>query len=158
MPEYRHAFRIDPVVAPTWDVVDLISRHSEMMRAQTPSESCHVMGADDLFAAGAHVFGLWDGDTLLGMGALKPLGHGNSELKSMHTKAEARGRGVGAALVQRILAHGTDLGMNRISLETGSEEPFAPARRLYERYGFTYCPPFADYVEDPLSVFMTRTL
>lgn len=76
----------------------------------------------------------------------------------MHTRAEARGRGVGAALVQKILSEASAADMSRVSLETGSEGPFIPARRLYERYGFDYCPPFGDYVEDPLSVFMTRTL
>ncbi|WP_439124254.1 GNAT family N-acetyltransferase [Marivita sp.] len=156
--ELSRGFRIDPIVAPTWDVAELVNRHFDMMRAQTPSESCHVMSADDLFAAGAHVFALRDDDTMLGIGALKPLSADHGELKSMHTKAEARGRGVGSALVQHILTKGTDLGLLRISLETGSEDPFAPARRLYERHGFTYCAPFGDYVDDPLSVFMTRTL
>lgn len=159
MPVFSNtALRIDPVVALTWDVAELLTRHFEMMQAQTPSESCHVMSADDLFAAGAKVFAARDDSTTLGIAAIKPLDSTHGELKSMHTRAEARSRGVGAALVQRILSEATDLGMTRISLETGSETPFAPARRLYERYGFDYCPPFGNYVEDPLSVFMTRTL
>ena len=150
--------RIDPVVALTWDVAELLNRHLEMMRGQSPSESCHVMSADDLFAAGARIFALRDDAMTLGIAALKLLDDSHGELKSMHTRSEARGRGVGAALVQRILTEARDLGLSRISLETGSEAPFAPARRLYERQGFSYCPPFADYSEDPLSVFMTRTL
>lgn len=149
-------FRIDPVVAPTWDVAELVTRHFEMMQAQTPSESCHVMSADDLFATGAKVFALREDEVILGIAAFKPLEAGHCELKSMHTRAEARGKGVGAALVQHILAEAAGLGISRVSLETGSEEPFAPARRLYERHGFSYCAPFADYVDDPLSVFMTR--
>ncbi|PRY74263.1 GNAT family N-acetyltransferase [Marivita geojedonensis] len=152
------SFRIDPVVALTWDVADLVNRHLDMMRGQTPSESCHVMTADDLFAAGAHVFALRNGTDTLGIAALKPLDATHGELKSMHTKAEARGLGVAAALLQHILETARALGMTRVSLETGSEEPFAPARRLYERHGFGYCPPFAGYAPDPLSVFMTRTL
>ncbi|WP_296940540.1 GNAT family N-acetyltransferase [uncultured Marivita sp.] len=137
---------------------DLINRHFDMMRGQTPSESCHVMTADDLFNAGAHVFVLRSKGNTLGLAALKPLDAQHGELKSMHTKAEARGLGVGAALMRHILSVGDELRFTRISLETGSEAPFAPARRLYERHGFNYCPPFASYVEDPLSVFMTRTL
>ena len=150
--------RIDPVVALTWDVAELLNRHLDMMRGQTPSESCHVMSADDLFAAGARIFALRDDGMTLGIAALKPLDDSHGELKSMHTRSEARGRGVGGALVQRILTEARDLGLARVSLETGSEAPFAPARRLYERHGFSYCPPFAGYAEDPLSVFMTRTL
>lgn len=158
MDALKLSFRIDPVVAPTWDVVDLITRHADMMQAQTPSESCHVMSADELFAAGAQVFALRDGDEMLGIAALKPLAATHGELKSMHTRVEARGRGVGSALVKRIILAASHLGLTRISLETGSEAPFAAARRLYEREGFRYCAPFADYVDDPLSVFMTRTV
>lgn len=152
------AYRIDPVASLTRDVAELVNRHFDMMRAQTPMESCHVMSADDLFAAGAKVFALRDDSMTLGIAALKPLDETHGELKSMHTRAEARGKGVGAALVERILTEAQALGISRISLETGSEAPFAPARRLYERHGFSYCPPFADYTADPLSVFMTRTL
>lgn len=152
------ALRIEPVVALTWEVAELLNRHFEMMQAQTPSESCHVMGADELFAAGAKVFAARDGTSTLGIAAIKPLNATHGELKSMHTRAEARGRGVGAALVQKILSEASAADMSRVSLETGSEDPFIPARRLYERNGFDYCPPFGDYVEDPLSVFMTRTL
>lgn len=152
------SFRIDPVVALTSDVAELVTRHIELMSAQTPSESCHVMSADDLFAAGAQVFAARDDTMTLGIAALKPLDAEHGELKSMHTRAEARGRGVGAALVRQILDAAGELGLTRVSLETGSEAPFASARRLYERHGFTYCPPFAGYNPDPLSVFMTRTL
>ena len=151
-------FRIDPVVALTWDVADLLNRHFELMRMQSPQESCHVMTADDLFAAGASVFALRKESDMLGIAALKPLDETHGELKSMHTKSEARGMGVGAALVQHVLQEARNRSMTRISLETGSADAFAPARRLYERQGFTYCPPFAEYSEDPLSVFMTRTV
>ncbi|MFA8386986.1 MAG: GNAT family N-acetyltransferase [Pelagibaca sp.] len=150
--------RIDLVVAPTWDVTELVARHFEMMQAQTPSESCHVMSADDLFAAGVNLYALREHDVILGIAAFKLLETGHCELKSMHTRAEARGKGVGSALVQHILAEAAGLGISRVSLETGSEEPFAPARRLYQRHGFSYCTPFSDYVDDPLSVFMTRQI
>ena len=76
----------------------------------------------------------------------------------MRTRAAARGRGVGAAILATILAEASARGYRRLSLETGSEEHFAPARRLYARHGFAECPPFGDYVEDPNSVFMTREL
>jgi putative acetyltransferase len=151
-------FRIDPVVALTWDVAELVNRHFDMMRMQSPQESCHVMTAEDLFAARSIVFALRKDSDMLGIAALKPLDDMHGELKSMHTKAEARGMGVGAALVQHILQQARGLSMDRISLETGSAEAFAPARRLYERQGFSYCAPFAGYSEDSLSVFMTRTV
>jgi putative acetyltransferase len=153
------AFLIEHVTEPMPEVVALIERHFALMRSQSPAESCHVMAPDALFSAGAFIFALRnpEGD-VLGMGALKPLDADHAELKSMHTKSEARGLGVGAALVTHLLDKARAMGLTRVSLETGSEGVFAPARRLYERFGFTYCPPFGDYVEDPLSVFMTRTL
>ena len=81
--------------------------------------------------------------------------HHIGEIKSMHTAEASRGRGVAAALVETILAEARRRGYRRLSLETGSMEEFAPARKLYARYGFSDCPPFADYVLDPNSVFMT---
>jgi putative acetyltransferase len=152
------AFRVTRVTEPTQEVVDLIARHFEAMRSQTPEESCHVLGVEDLFASGAQVFAVQDVEGIWGMGAIKPIDATHAELKSMHTKAEARGRGVGTALIEHLLSQARDLGVQRVSLETGSESHFAPARRLYERHGFTYCRPFGDYIEDPLSVFMTRSL
>lgn len=151
-------FEITAVPKPVPAIVDLIERHFALMRSQSPEESCHVMGADDLFASGAHVFALQDADGIWGMGAIKPLDATHGELKSMHTKSEARGRGIGTALLSRLLEKARELGLQKVSLETGSADHFAPARRLYKRHGFTYCAPFGEYVEDPLSVFMTRTL
>ena len=151
-------FEIKHVAQPEPAIVDLIERHFASMRSQSPEESCHVMGADDLFASGAQVFAVEDADGIWGMGAIRPLDGAHGELKSMHTKSEARGRGIATALLAHLLQFAQDLGLQKVSLETGSEDHFAPARRLYERNGFTYCAPFGDYVEDPLSVFMTRTL
>ena len=151
-------FTIAPVAAPEPDIVDLINRHFGTMRSQSPEESCHVLEADELFASGATIFALRDGKKTMGMGAIKPLDATHGELKSMHTIAEARGQGIGNALVLRLLEEARDMGLTRVSLETGSDAFFAPARRLYERHGFSYCPPFGDYVEDPLSVFMSRVL
>jgi putative acetyltransferase len=153
------AFVIEHVTEPTPEVVALIERHFAVMRSQSPEESCHVMAPDALFAAGAFVFALRDAEgTVVGMGALKLLDAGHGELKSMHTKSENRNLGVGAALVTHLLDKARAMGLTRVSLETGSDPAFAPARRLYQRNGFTFCTPFGDYVEDPLSVFMTRTV
>ncbi len=99
-----------------------------------------------------------DGQTLLGVGALTLIGPQHGELKSMHTAAEARGRGVARAILQALMDHARDHGVTRLSLETGTADLFAPARALYAAHGFATCPPFGNYTVDPLSVFMTRTL
>jgi putative acetyltransferase len=95
---------------------------------------------------------------LLGMGALADLGTGHGEIKSMHTASAARGRGVAAAMLTRLIEIARDSGYTRISLETGSQDFFAPAHRLYERHGLTECGPFDTYVTDPHSRFYTLNL
>jgi putative acetyltransferase len=49
-------------------------------------------------------------------------------------------------------------GYRRLSLETGSQEGFLPAQTLYRSFGFTQVGPFADYKDDPNSVFMALEL
>src|SRR5262249_36325649 len=100
----------------------------------------------------------WDGDDLLGCGALKRLDAGHGEIKSMRTAEAHRRRGVAAAMLEHLLEEAARREYRRLSLETGSMEGFEPARRLYPRYGFDYCGPFADYRDDPNSVFMSKTL
>jgi putative acetyltransferase len=103
-------------------------------------------------------FVAWSGEHPLAMGDYKPLGDGEGEIKSMFASPEARGTGVAAAILERILDHARAAGLTRLSLETGSRDASAAARRLYARHGFRPCPPFGDYAPDPMSVFMTRTL
>nr|WP_284438335.1 GNAT family N-acetyltransferase [Thalassococcus arenae] len=113
----------------------------------------------ELRASGARVFALRDETgSVQAVGALKPLSGDAVELKSMHTLSEARGRGFGRTILDRLLGEARSMGARRVFLETGSAPPFAAARALYERAGFALVPPFGDYVEDPLSVFMARDL
>lgn len=128
------------------------------MRATSPEESCHVMRPEALEEAGAYLcVAERDGD-ILGIGALAAIDAGAGELKSMHTAQEARGQGVARAILQALIDHARAEGLSSLSLETGSQEAFAAARALYAAHGFAFCPPFGAYVEDPLSVFMTRAL
>jgi putative acetyltransferase len=129
------------------------------MQAQSPAESCHVMTAADLRAAGARVVAGRDASgEVVAIGAIKPLGDGMAELKSMHCAAALRGQGLGRALLRHLMAEARAAGLTSIWLETGSQAPFAAARALYQSEGFTDCGPFGDYRPDPLSVFMTRAL
>lgn len=139
------------------DVQALLLRHFELMRASSPEESCHVMEPGTLLERDVTLFAAREGGMLVGVGALAIIEPGHGELKSMHTAAEARGRGVARALLEALLGHAHAIGLTRVSLETGSADIFAPARALYAAHGFKDCPPFGTYVVDPLSVFMTRT-
>ena len=99
-----------------------------------------------------------DGADLVGCGAIKRLDAEHAEVKSMRTRSVRKRSGVASLLLGHIIDEAKRMGFKRLSLETGADEFFLPARKLYEKFGFDYCPPFADYKPDPLSVFMTRTL
>jgi putative acetyltransferase len=100
----------------------------------------------------------WVGGQLVAMGALKALGDGAGEIKSMRVADAFLGRGLGRAMLEHILAEARRAGMTSLWLETGSTPDFDPALRLYERAGFKFCGPFADYKPDPFSRFMTRAV
>lgn len=139
-------------------IVDLLWFHLENARAQTAPGSAHALDIAELQSPDVSFWAAWDGDSLVGFGALKQLSSAHGEVKSMHTAQSARRRGVGSAILRHIIAFARERGLSRLSLETGSWDYFRPAVVLYERHGFVECPPFADYRPDPNSVFMTLDL
>ena len=139
-------------------VVALLHTHVDRARAETAPGSAHALDLSGLKAREVTFWSAWENDTVVGVGALKRLSAEHGEIKSMHTAEAARGRGVGSALLRRIMATARARGMTRLSLETGSWPYFLPARALYARHGFVECPPFGEYREDPNSVFMTVSL
>jgi putative acetyltransferase len=139
-------------------VVDLLQTHVTSARAQTAPGSAHALDLAGLKSSDISVWTIWEGETLAGVGALKRLSDDHGEVKSMHTAQAMRGRGAGSALLRHIIAAAKAGGISRLSLETGSWEYFDPARLLYRKHRFVECPPFADYVLDPNSVFMSLEL
>ncbi|QEO09397.1 GNAT family N-acetyltransferase [Protaetiibacter larvae] len=139
-------------------VLRLLEDHLADMFAESPPESVHALDVSGLQHPSVTFWVLSDGDEVLGCVALKQLDPTHGELKTMRTDAAARGRGFGRLLLEHVLAEATARGYRRISLETGTQEFFRPARTLYARAGFVETGPFADYRLDPFSVFMTREL
>ena len=139
-------------------VVDLLHIHLTSARAETAPRSAHAVYLTGLQSPDIGFWTIWDDETLLGIGALKRLSADHGEIKSMHTAQAARRRGVGRAMLRHIIAIARASGISRLSLETGASEYFRPARALYRSHGFVDCPPFADYVLDPNSVFMSLDL
>jgi putative acetyltransferase len=139
-------------------ITDLLSEHLRDMARHSPPESIHALDLDGLRRPEISFWTAWDGDALLGCGALKELDPAHGEIKSMRTAQAHRRKGVAAAMLTHLLGEATRRSYRQLSLETGSMQAFEPARRLYASFGFTYCGPFADYIEDPNSVFMTRAL
>jgi putative acetyltransferase len=136
----------------------LLEEHLRDMRAWSPPESVHALDLEKLRQPAISFWTLWEGEALLGCGALKDLGHQECEIKSMRTAAAHRGKGVGAEMLQHILSEARKRGMRRIYLETGTQSQFAPARALYASQGFAVCKPFADYAPDIYSSFMSLAL
>jgi len=140
------------------DVFALLEEHLRSMHELSPPESVHALDVSRLKSPDIAFWTVRDGNTLLGCGALKELDPEHGEVKSMRTPAALRRRGAGRAVLSHILQEARARGYRRLSLETGSMDAFAPAQKLYESFGFTYCGPFADYKPDPNSVFMTLEL
>lgn len=140
------------------EVTALIREHLQHMLDLSPPESVHALNLDGLKQPGVTFWSVWEQGELMGCGALKELDSEHGEVKSMRTASAHRRKGVAAAMLAHIIEEAKRRGYRRLSLETGSMEAFEPARKLYERYGFEYCEPFADYEEDVNSVFMTKEL
>jgi putative acetyltransferase len=128
------------------------------MRSVSPPGSVHALDLAGLRKPEISFWTLWDTDRLVGCCALKQLDQTHGELKSMRVSRIERGRGIGALLVEHLLAEARRRGYSRLSLETGAMDFFTPAHRLYARFGFTPCGPFAGYRDDPNSKFMTLVL
>jgi putative acetyltransferase len=140
-------------------IAQFLDEHVQEMRSITPSpESKHALDLDDLRKPEITFWSVMDGSTLVGCGAIKRLDASHAEVKSMRTAPARRRDGTASMLLEHIITEAKRMGFTRISLETGSYEFFLPARKLYEKFGFEYCEPFADYRADPNSVFMTRHL
>lgn len=140
------------------EIAAFLSEHVAEMLSVTPPESKHALDLDGLRRPDVTFWTVWDGAELVGCGAIKALEPGHAELKSMRTAPARQGGGIASVLLGHILDEAARRGFRRLSLETGSGEFYLRARRLYEKFGFTYCAPFADYRPDPLSVFMTRSV
>ena len=140
------------------EVAALLELHLGEMHQWSPACKVHAMPLDRLRQPDVTFYSAWDGETLAAVGALKHLGDGRGELKSMRAAPAYRGKGAGKAILEHLLAEARRRGYSWVGLETGVPEPFVPARTLYASYGFTECAAFADYVLDEWSVCMSRTL
>lgn len=148
--------RVDDLRGP--EIKALLEAHLELMRAITPPESVHALDLEGLRAPDVTFWTMWIEDELLCCGALKELSPTHGEIKSMHTAARARGRGLARKMVDHILNEARSRSYTRLSLETGSFDAFIPARALYADFGFKMTEPFGDYELDPNSAYMTLEL
>lgn len=148
--------KIDDLSGP--EIKALLNEHLRHMHEITPPESIHALDTDSLKQPGITFWCAWEGAELMGCGALKKLDEEHAEIKSMRTASAHLRKGVARHMLCFILDQAKARGFKQISLETGAMKEFEPARSLYLSFGFNFCQPFAEYTEDPNSVFMTRFL
>src|SRR5689334_24325170 len=151
---------VDDLSSP--EIAAFLNGHVEQMRSITPTEFAFALNLDELRKPDVTFWTVWDGGTLVGCAALKRLdaGHeaGHAELKSMRTATDRLRSGIASRLLEHIIAEARRMGVTRISLETGTDDFFGPARRLYAKFGFAPCPPFGDYQPSEHNTFMTLTV
>jgi putative acetyltransferase len=147
---------LDDLTGP--EIAELLTEHLRCLSEVSPPESRHALDLDGLRQPDVTFWSAWLGSEIAGCGALKELDPAHGEIKSMRTAHAHLRKGIAAALLAHMIAEARRRKYRRVSLETGSAPYFAPAHALYSRFGFKDCPPFAGYVEDPNSRFMTREL
>jgi putative acetyltransferase len=137
---------------------ELLSEHLANMYELSPPEQVFALDLSKLKSPDITFWTVWDNDLLLGCGALKELTPTHGEIKSMRTPAKLRGRGAGRLVLNRIIETAIERKYSLLSLETGTHPAFLPAQRLYKSAGFQESSPFADYKENPHSLFMALVL
>jgi len=142
----------DPASA---DARALIEAHWAFTQAVTPAGHVHALSVEGLSDPSVSFSSARDPEGVIAIGALKELDRRHGEIRSMHTAVRARRRGVGRSMLDHLLCVAGERGYLRVSLETGTNDAFGPARALYRSRGFVECPPFADYSDNPFSMCMT---
>ena len=148
--------KIDDLCGP--EIVELLGEHLQCMAAVSPPESRHALNLEGLRKPNITFWSAWQNSELVGCGALKELDPAHGEIKSMRTATRHLRKGVGSFMLRHIIAEAKSRNYRRLSLETGAMPYFAPAHALYRKHGFNRCAPFAEYREDPNSLYMTIEL
>jgi len=142
----------------TDELAQILQAHWLFCTSSTPIEHVYALDASKLFLPDITVFGARIDGEIIGVGAIRKLDPHHAELKSMHTLAKYRGSGVGKAMVAHIEDFAKRSGIERISLETGTNEAFKPARELYKSLEYNSCDAFGDYVLSEDNMCMTKLI
>ena len=140
------------------EVNDLLIKHFIELRSVSPAGSTHVLDIDGLKDPSIKFWSLWENNKLIGCGALKFLGKDHGEFKSIRVADEFRKKGIGERIINHLIEEAKKLEISKLSIETGAGEFFAPARKLFNKFGFKKSEPFAHYKVDPNSCYFTLDL
>ena len=139
-------------------VNELLRIHFIELRSVSPTSSTHVLDIPGLKDSTIRFWSLWDGENLVGCGALKILEKKHGEFKSIRVADKFRKNGMGEKIISHLIDQAKQIGIKKLSTETGSGEFFAPARKLFNKFGFKKSEPFAHYKVDPNSCYFTLDL
>ena len=140
------------------EVNELLTKHFIELRSVSPEGSTHVLDIPGLKDPSITFWSLWDGEELIGCGALKLLEKEHGEFKSIRVADKYRKSGMGEKIISHLIDQAKQIGIKKLSTETGAGNFFAPARKLFNNSGFKPCPPFAHYKEDINSLYFTKHL
>jgi len=137
------------------DVNALLKKHFVELRSVSPAGSTHVLDISGLKDNTIKFWSLWENNEIIGCGALKFLEKGHGEFKSIRVADNFRKKGIGEKIINHLILEAKKLNIVKLSVETGAGNFFQPARKLFNKFGFKECPPFAHYKEDPNSCYYT---
>ena len=137
------------------DVNALLKKHFVELRSVSPAGSTHVLDIEGLKDNTIKFWSLWENNEIIGCGALKFLEKGHGEFKSIRVADNFRKKGIGEKIINHLILEAKKLNIVKLSVETGAGNFFQPARKLFNKFGFKECPPFAHYKEDPNSCYYT---
>jgi putative acetyltransferase len=135
------------------EVNDLLIKHFIELRSVSPEGSAHVLDIPGLKVSSIKFWSLWEENQLIGCGALKFLDETHGEFKSIRVADKFRGKGTGEKIISHLIDEAKKISIKKLSVETGTGEFFSPARKLFQKFGFKKCEPFAHYKEDPNSCY-----
>lgn len=140
------------------EVNELLKKHFIELRSVSPAGSTHVLDIAGLKDQSIKFWSLWENNEIIGCGALKFLEKNHGEFKSIRVTDKFRKAGIGEKIIYHLIEEAKKLEISKLSIETGSGEFFLPARKLFSKFGFKACPPFAHYKKDPNSCYYTLNL
>ena len=135
------------------EVNHLLTKHFIELRSVSPDDSCHVLDIKGLKDSSIKFWSFWDNNQLIGCAALKFLENEHGEFKSIRVEDNSRGKGFGKKIISHLIEVAKNEGIKKLSIETGAGDFFKSARKLFKKFGFKTCRPFADYKEDPNSCY-----
>lgn len=148
-PKIRQVSAADP------GIQKLVGELDIYLNSLYPEEDNYLDTPEELDDSEGVMLGLYVGDLLAGMGAIKFMGE-YAEIKRMYIDPLFRGRGWSGALLRCLELAAAQKGLEKICLETGYAQK--PALKLYRSFNYQETGPFGSYSSNESSLFMEKNI